>query len=219
MGKTIDYLMDLFYPSRCMFCRRDIAPGPPGLCAACQESVTPPENTHGAYFSVCVSALTFQDEAAKAIRRFKFGNCSCYAHGFGELIAERIYSELWGEFDLITWSPVSPDRLRRRGYDQARLLAEDAAQRLRQPVKSTLKKKKRVPQQSLIKSSEARKANILGAYSAPEPSVVAGKKILLIDDIVTSGATLSECSKTLLTAGAERVLCCTLAKTPKITPR
>lgn len=168
-----------------------------------------------AYISDCVSACRYEGETAEAIRRFKFEGCQAYAHAFSELVAARIYEELWGQYDVLSWVPLAADRRRARGYDQTKLIAEKAAKRLRQPLVSTLKKKNGVSQQSKTESASVRRANILGAYSVPKPERIAGKRVLLIDDIVTSGATLSECAKTLRFAGAEDVLCATLAKTPK----
>lgn len=214
MSKLTDQILDLFYPTKCIFCRTPLSPGRPRLCPVCQEGIRHPANTSLPHISLCVTAVSYEDQAAAAIRRYKFHECSAYAEAFGELTAERIYEELWGRYDLITWAPVSPDRLRQRGYDQARLLAENAASRLRQTAVSTLKKMRRVPQQALAENAEKRRANILGAYSVPKRELVAGKRILLIDDVVTTGATASECAKTLKTAGAAEIFCAALAKTP-----
>ena len=65
--------------------------------------------------------------------------------------------------------------------------------------------------QSLTSGWEERRANIAGAYRVPKPELTAGKRVLIIDDVITSGATLSECAKTLRDAGAKEVLCATLA--------
>lgn len=215
MSGFFDRLLDLLYPTRCIVCRTPLSPGRPRLCPACMGRVPAASRTSVPYISECVSACLYENETAEAIRRFKFGGCQAYAHAFSELVAARIYEELWGKYDVLSWVPLSADRKRSRGYDQTQLIASKTAKRLRQPLVSTLKKKKGVSQQSKAKGIPARRANILGAYSAPDPSLVAGKRVLLIDDIVTSGATLAECAKTLRFAGAEDVLCATLAKTPE----
>lgn len=215
MAKLTDWLLDLIYPTRCVICRRRIRPGRPRLCADCQERVPLAERTKLPYIADCVSACRYEKETAEAVRRFKFGGCQAYAHAFGELVAERIYEDLWGEFDVLSWVPLAADRRRRRGYDQSKLIAQKAAARLCLPLVCTLKKRRRVAKQSMTRSASARRANILGAYTVPKPALVAGRRILLIDDIVTTGATLSECAKTLKTAGAAEVFCAVLAKTPK----
>lgn len=78
---------------------------------------------------------------------------------------------------------------------------------------STLEKYKNVEKQSKMGSVEKRKANISGVYRVEDPELIEGKRILLIDDIVTSGSTLSECARMLLQAGAKEVLCATIART------
>ena len=215
MRKTGKILLELLYPTRCILCREELSPGIPRLCRRCQETLRPPANTRFPYVSLCVSALSFENEAAEAIRRYKFRGCRAYADAFGQLISERVFDELNGRYDLITWVPVSGDRRRERGYDQSRLLAESAAKHLRQSAVSTLKKKRRVPRQSMLDNPQARKANVLGVYTVPKPETIEGKRILLVDDIVTSGATISECAKTLMMAGAAEVLAAALANTPK----
>ncbi len=167
----------------------------------------------GDFFSACVSALYYEGAVKEAIRRYKFAAAQAYAPAFGELVAERIYEELDGKYDLMTWAPLAPDRLRERGYDQSRLIAENAAARLRRGLVPTLKKRRGVSPQSLSGDEAGRRANITGAYRAADPASVAGKRVLIIDDIVTTGSTLSECAKTLLRAGAEEVMCATLART------
>ena len=209
------FLLELLYPTRCILCREELSPGRPRLCPRCLEEIRTPANARFPYVSVCVSALRYEGDAAEAIRRYKFRSCRAYADAFGSLVSERIYTELSGKYDLITWVPISSDRRRERGFDQSRLLAESAAKHLRQTAVPTLKKKRRVPRQSLLRDPQARKANVLGVYSVTKPEAVAGKRILLIDDIATTGATISECAKTLLMAGAEEVLAAALAKTPK----
>ena len=115
-------------------------------------------------------------------------------------------------FDLICWAPVSKKRRRKRGYDQGELLAREAAKQLGRECVPLLKKVRDTPAQSGLKDPSARRANVMGAYQAVEPALVVGKRILLVDDVVTTGETLSECASTLLMAGAEEVFCVTLAK-------
>jgi predicted amidophosphoribosyltransferase len=98
---------------------------------------------------------------------------------------------LAGSFDIITWVPLSPRRHRKRGYSQARLLAEAAAAELGVgDCEELLKKRRNTPAQSAIKGRAERRANVSGAFEALRRGGLAGKRILLIDDVVTSGATL-----------------------------
>lgn len=167
----------------------------------------------GDFFSGCISALYYEGKVKDAIGRYKFGGAQAYAHAFGELVAQRIYEEYGEDYDVLSWVPLSLDRRRTRGYDQSERIARDVGRRLCRNTVRTLRKRLRVQPQSKTGSPANRKANISGAYRAINKKSIAGKRILLIDDIVTSGSTLSECAKTLLLAGAEDVLCATLART------
>ena len=105
-------------------------------------------------------------------------------------------------------------RLRKRGYSQSRLLAEECARLLGAETAPLLRKRRYRPPQSRKTGEAARAANVSGAFSAVHPERFAGKRVLLIDDVVTTGATLSECARVLLTAGAEEVVCATLCCRP-----
>jgi ComF family protein len=112
-------------------------------------------------------------------------------------------------FDVLTWIPVSRLRRIRRGYDQVELLAKAVGRELGiQPV-PLLKKVRHNRPQSGLKDAAARRANVLGVYEALPGAE--GKHILLVDDIVTSGATLLECARTLQEAGAASVRCVAVA--------
>ncbi len=214
--KLTEWLLDLIYPARCVMCRDFLPPGPPRICDKCAAALPKTENggrRKGDFFSECVSALYYENDVRDAIHRYKFNGVQAYAPVFGELLAASIYEDLEGEYDILSWVPLDPGRRRSRGYDQAELLARNAGKRLmREPV-CVLRKRRGIQPQSLTGEPEKRRANIAGAYRVTDPELIRGKRILLIDDIVTTGATLSECAKTLLLAGAEDVRCATLATT------
>jgi ComF family protein len=212
----ISGLLDLFYPPRCVFCRRVLKTGENGICARCEATVARPSGggaQSGAFYSVCVSPLYYEGRVRDAVLRFKFDDITAYADVFGRLIADCIAENLEGRYDLITWVPLSGRRLKKRGYDQAMLLAMAAALKHDDVAVELLKKHTDVPAQSGVGSVEKRRANIAGVYAVTDEELVRGKRILLIDDIITTGATLSECAKMLRASGAEEVLCCTLART------
>jgi len=208
-------LLDLLFPPRCVFCRKILSRREKGICAGCAESLrrtaSDGEQT-GDYFTVCVSPLYYEDTVREALLRFKFHQATGYAEPFGRLIAQCIRERLPGRYDLISWVPLSSQRLKKRGYDQAMLLAMSTALELEDVAVSTLEKVRDVPAQSGVGSKEKRRANISGVYRCCDEDLVRDKRVLLIDDIVTTGATLSECARTLLLAGAEEVLCATLAR-------
>lgn len=214
--KLWDILLDLLYPTRCIFCHKFLSPGRPRICPVCEERLPYTENggrRRGDFFAECVSALYYENDVREAVHRFKFHGVQAYADVFGELTASCIYENLTGEYDILSWVPLDPRRRRKRGYDQTELIARAVGKRLCRKPEPVLRKRRGVHPQSETGAPEARKANIAGAYRVIDRAQVAGKRILLIDDIVTTGSTLSECAKTLLLAGAEEVRCATLAST------
>lgn len=147
----------------------------------------------------------YKDTVRKSIHRFKFGNRRSYADTYARLMAVILQDSLLEKADIITWVPVSFQRKFRRGYDQSALVAKALAKESRCACAPLLKKIRHTPPQSGIRTSEARRANVQGAYKAIRKETLKGKRILLIDDVVTTGATASECAKTLMVAGAKEV--------------
>ena len=215
MGFIAGFL-DLLFPPRCAFCKRVLGAGENGMCKRCDKTIARTRGggaRTGDFYDLCVSPLYYEDRVRAAVLRFKFQDATAYAELFGRLIADCVTAHLAGRYDLITWVPLSRNRLKKRGYDQAMLLAMAAALQLDDVAVELLKKPEEVPAQSGVGSAERRRANISGAFSVADAELVSGRRILLIDDIVTTGATLSECAKTLRAAGATAVVCCTLART------
>ena len=127
------------------------------------------------------------------------------------MLATKLLREREGDYDLISWVPVSRLRKLRRGYDQVELLAKAVGAELGvEPVKCLLKIRHTSPQ-SRLSGQAQRRANVLGAYRVLEPEQIVGKRILLLDDVITTGATVGECARVLLTAGAREVHCAAVA--------
>ena len=207
-------LVDLLFPPRCPFCRGGVERHG-DICPDCQRSL-PWRADQKAKRTIdllegCASALSYEGSVRGCIHRFKFGRRMGYARVLGPLTAQCAQDHFPRDFDLISWPPLSAKGLRRRGYDQARLLARAGAQSREMEETPLFRKKNAVGQQSLIHDYAARRANVLGAYSLIDPQAVRGKRVLLVDDVVTSGATLSECARLLLIAGAAGVWAVTLA--------
>lgn len=209
------HLLDLLFPPRCAFCKRILKSGEISICARCEESISRTRDggkQTGEFFSVCVSPLYYEGKVRDSILRFKFDNASRYADLYGRMIADCVSEHLAGRYDLITWVPLSSKRLKKRGYDQAMLLAMSAALKLDDVAVELLVKHTDVPAQSGIGGEEKRRANINGVYRVHDEELVRGKRILLIDDIITTGATMSECARMFRMAGATDVVCATLAR-------
>ena len=110
-------------------------------------------------------------------------------------------------FDILTWVPVSPLRKLTRGYDQVELLAKAVGAELGIVPVPLLRKIRHNRPQSGIVGEAKRRANVLGVYRAEHRALLKGKRIVLLDDIITTGTTAGECARVLLTAGAKEVHC------------
>ena len=119
-------LLDLIFPAKCPFCGRVL--DRPGICDTCRGELPWTEGAdalrRGPGGFLCAAPLWYQGLAREGLHRFKFRGMSSAAAPLGELIAGCAAEHFSGAFDTVTWVPVSPRRLRQRGYDQARLLAE-----------------------------------------------------------------------------------------------
>ena len=217
MSRPLGALLDLLFPPRCVFCRRLLHRGEEGICPRCQQELpwalgAEAEQT-GEFFSLCASPLWYQDQVRASFHRYKFKGVRGYSRTYGRLVAQCVQDHLAGRYDLITWVPLSPERLKKRGYDQAMLRASAAARALDDVAAETLCKVRDTEAQSgLGKNDASRRANVLSAYQVTDPALVEGRRVLLIDDIVTTGSTLSECARVLRTAGATDVVCAALAR-------
>lgn len=209
-------LLDLLFPPRCVFCRNILKQGESGICTHCQSqlpwSVGQSAEQKIEFISLCASPLWYQGDVRESIHRYKFSDRNGYAKTYGCLVAQCVTDHLTGRYDLITWVPLSSKSLRKRGYDQAMLLAMATALELGNVAVETLHKVRDTDPQSSLKDDAARRANVLGAYEATDPVLIEGKRVLLIDDVVTTGSTLSECARVLRTYGAADVVCATLAR-------
>ena len=219
MNGPLGFVLDLLFPPKCVFCGKVLDTGEDGLCARCQRELpwlTDGEaELTGEFFSLCAAPLRYQNKVRDSVRRYKFKGRRGYYKLYGRLVAQCIHDHLAGRYDLITWVPLSPQRKKERGYDQAFLLASAAALELGEVAVETLRKDRNTEAQSGLTEEAQRRANVLGAYRPADPELIAGRRILLIDDVVTTGSTLSECARTLRTAGAADVVCVTLASARK----
>lgn len=203
----IGRLLEWLFPRKCILCREILSKDETDLCRECRVDM--PEYRYGKKKVQHVSDLTavwmYEGTARGSLLRYKFGKARHYAEAYGRLLAMRVRRDL-PEFDVITWVPVSAKRLRKRGYDQVELLAKAVSPELGIPAEKLLDKFRDNRANSSLKTPAERRANVLGVYRAVDPGRIRGKRVLLLDDILTTGATASECARVLLTAGAEEVL-------------
>ncbi len=210
--KMLTWFAELLYPRKCLLCRKVLEREELDLCHRCRAEA--PDWAPGRVKYPFLASLTavwyYEKEVRGSILRYKFGGCRSYAEGYARLLAMAVEkAEL--QFDLITWIPISPKRLRKRGFDQVQLLAEHLSRELGVEAQPLLIKTYDNPPQSHIVGRAQRRANVLGVYKARSPELVKDQRILLLDDIITTGATAGECARVLLTAGAKEVHCAVIA--------
>jgi len=214
--KILDKVLDLLFPRKCVFCKKILHRAEIGWCEVCTESLPYTEfgsKFEGDFFDFCIAPLFYKDITRDALLSFKFKNAPIYSDPFGKILAECIieHPDMKG-YDIITWVPLSQKRKRTRGYDQAELLAVATAKQLNNIAVGVLEKTLDVKPQSDFHNAADRRVNIDGAYDIIDSSLVTDKCVLLIDDIITTGSTLSECAKVLLDAGAHRVVCACMCR-------
>ena len=202
-----DRILDFFFPPRCAFCGAILEESGDGVCSACRKALPRAAETERKcdFVRAYTAPFYYEEPVRQGMLAYKFRNAPSRGKVFGRMIGEDLLRRGIDGFDLISWVPLSAKRHRRRGYDQARLLAEAAAETLGTAAVPLLRKVRDVSPQSRLRTPEERRANISGCYVVRSADAVRGKRILLIDDIITTGSTLSECARMLLTAGAVSV--------------
>lgn len=208
--------MDLLFPPRCIFCNEIIAPGTK-ICQKCAKEILPsgtvrcvPISVHNRKIS-CAFLYPYEGKVRDSILAYKFHGQKQYADFYAERLTKQV-SEVFPEagFDFVTSVPLSDERRKERGYNQSELIAKPIAAALNLPYLPCLQKIKKNQVQHLL-NREQRMQNVRGVYGLCGDSVK-GKRILLVDDIVTTGSTLSECANALFQGGANKVACAAIAR-------
>lgn len=210
--------LDLLFPPKCPFCQKILDDPRAPVCPECQgklpwllgeDALRAVEGTAG-----CLSPLAYRDGVPEAVRRYKFPGNPSYGKPFGLLMAQCAQDRLTGGVDVVTWAPLSRRRKRKRGFDQAELLARTAAGELGLPARKLLEKGTDNGPQSHLEDEAARRANVQGVYRLTGEDL-SGLRVLLVDDVVTTGSTMGECARLLLEGGAAEVWGLTLAQARK----
>ncbi len=189
---------------RCRRCGRPVLAGEK-LCHHCRGDVKP------AYLGISAPYL-YAEPVRSAMLRFKRERYQGYAQIFAEHMRILLFHDCPGRvFDWVVSAPPRGQRMRKEGYDQAAHLGKTLAKKMGIPYlpSALCQKETREKQSSLLR--EKRFDNIAGNIKVIKPKAVAGKRILLVDDVTTTGATLKEAAKMLRKAGAKEVYCATAA--------
>ena len=203
----------LLFPPKCVLCKTLLQEQQTDLCHNCRQNA--PEFTKEkikfSFLARWTAVWYYKDNVRQSLLRYKFSGRRSYAGAYGRMLAMQLQKQQFDDFDVLTWVPVGPLRLRKRGYDQVELIGQVVAKELGVSLTRTLRKIRNTPPQSGIPNAARRRANVLNAYKAVDTALWQGKRILLLDDIITTGATASECAKVLLIAGAREVTCAAVA--------
>ncbi len=226
--------LDLLFPPQCMACRAPVAD--PGFCAACWSGITfldgPGCACCGLPFAVALEGdnlcaaclvkppafdsaraiLAYDDASKGAILALKHADRLDLVPGFSRWLARAGRAAL-SDCDLIVPVPLHRSRLWRRRYNQAAELARRLSRDFRLPTDPlALARSRSTPSQGAMPSAKARRRNVQRAFQVPHPAKVAGRRILLLDDVLTTGATAESCARALKRAGAARVHVLALAR-------
>jgi ComF family protein len=205
-------MLRLIYPRKCTLCDRLLSRDETDFCHSCRENTEKFDRAKSAIAHIAhwTALWYYKENVRKSIHRFKFGHRQRYGVIYGRHLALKL-ADVIQDTDILSWVPISLPRKLWRGYDQSELVCRAVGKELNVPVIPVLKKIRHTQPQSTLANAAQRRANVVGAYRAIDPSALEGKRILLIDDVVTTGATASECARTLLSAGVKEVYFAALA--------
>ena len=207
-------LLDLLAPPACAACGRYGTP----LCAACRRSLRPastaadrfiapdPAVVIGDALEVAVAAFVYEGALRRALSRLKYGGAARLSGLLADAAAPALATLLGnaGGDGVLVPVPVHAERLRTRGYNQALLIARTLAQRLGLPLATPLLRQRPTTQQHRLDRA-ARLRNLREAF-ALAPGARAPPAVILVDDILTTSATLEACASVLRAGGCERVI-------------
>jgi len=241
--RLLDSLLNLVYPANCFICSAEVARHRDcGICSSCWDKalllkIEPPrcascglplqsfDDDHDHLCGNCIlsappyagarSFAYYTAEIGRLIQEFKFQGRRDLVRRLAPLLAVAFFDS-WNreDFDLIVPVPLHSKRRRERGYNQAELLARALERQVAVPVSEALKRlRPTLPQVGL--SDLERHENVRNAFGCIKPREIAGLRVLLVDDVMTTGATVASAARALLDAGAKRVSVLTLARAAK----
>ncbi len=183
------------------------------FCSACQAAipVPPPVVEPDSPLVERRATAEFGGAVQKAIHALKYKGQRSYAEPLGQRLAAELARAAW-QPTLIVAIPLHESRLRTRGYNQSALLAQALSRQARLPFEPTAIRRLRDTPPQVGLGARERLTNVSGAFSAEE-RIVQDQHVVIVDDVCTTGATLHECARALLEAGAVQVWGLTVAKT------
>lgn len=208
----------------CTTCRTGMPPPSPPLCVACGVPLRagngdrcggclarPPLFASARAAALYLAADAGASPLAVAVQALKYRRRRIVADALGDLLAERYP---FPSDALLVPVPLHVARLRERGFNQALLLARALGRRRGLPVLPTVLGRTRATRGQPGLRADARRRNLAGAFAVADASAVAGRHVILVDDVLTTGATADACAAALLAAGATRVDVYTAGRAP-----
>lgn len=192
----------------CQACRAGLPYLPGGVCSRCASLRGARGRCRGcrslsAVLTSVRAPFSYDGAARSAVLTLKFRSGRYLAPVMGEFLREALARRPL-QADLVVPVPLAPSRLRQRGFNQATLLAHEVEAAVRGVIVADALTRQDRPAQSTLTASR-RLVNASGAFTCGRPADVEGQRVLLVDDVVTTGATISACADTLAEAGARRV--------------
>ena len=207
------------HPGVCPACKSKIRPNPKPYCRSCGRTVEkdglscPDCRSERFHFDKAYSAYLYEDALKELIHLFKYNKRLSLSKMLSGLMVDFIKDnrELSNGIDVITFVPLANSRLRERGFNQSKVLAGEIAKDTGIPLSDALEKISSTKPQNELTRDE-RFVNLKGVFKARRNAGIKNLKVLLIDDVMTTGATFSECAKALVSGGAKEVRCLALAR-------
>lgn len=203
----IEKILELIFPRKCMFCNEKI--NERYTCGKClniikyyKEWVEKPVD---AYYDKLICAMKYSGKPRTQMLKFKFNAAKYLAKGFAEILFQKIIKYDINA-DLIIPVPISKKRYYERGYNQSELIVKYLSRLIKLEYRNDILIKVKNNNRQSELSENKRKDNVKDTYSIKNAEMIKGKKIILIDDIYTTGSTVNECSKILKKVGASQVV-------------
>ncbi len=227
-GRFFSALADVLFPSYCVACGTAVPYAAHLLCVRCRNSIEPVrdrcarcsgvETDDGCslcgnrrfYPSRHIAAAEYEGPLEKALHALKFKGRRRLHRPLAGLLYNALGEAAEGA-EIVTAVPMNRDKKWKRGFNQSELMARQLARRLGRPYFALLAENRRAATQKTLHSRD-RYLNVLGRYRVINTAAAAGKRVLLVDDILTTGATINECARMLISGGAVDVISVTVAR-------
>lgn len=226
MNNILNSLLYLFYPEVCLGCGNSLVSGEKILCTRCEVSLprtrfhSDTENEVSRIFwgrvelQMATSFLYFRKGGTvqNLMHQFKYKGEREIGSHLGKLFATELENvPFYSSADLIIPVPLHPDKEKKRGYNQSHVIAGGMGEILKIPVAADLLIRKTFSETQTKKARYSRWENVKAIFDLEEPDKLIGKKVILVDDVVTTGATLEACANILIEKGQAKVGVATLA--------